>query len=147
MTHVRAQIRATVKTTVTGLATTGSNVFASRVRPVSDGDLPCLLVYTLEEESEPLSKGSPPALVRTLDLVIEGLARSKTALDDALDQIAAEVEAALAADLTLGGLARFSALTSSAVAVDAEGDSNYGAIRMTLTVEYHTAGNDPETAL
>ena len=52
MAHLRQSIRERIATDVTGLSTTGSNVFQSRVYPVEDGSLPCLLVYTTSEESE-----------------------------------------------------------------------------------------------
>ena len=48
MAHARKQIRDQLKTTLTGLTTTGSNVFNSRVY---DHDaLPCISIYTLSEE-------------------------------------------------------------------------------------------------
>ena len=43
--HVRQQIRERIATTITGLSTTGSNVFQSRVYPLDVDSLPALLVY------------------------------------------------------------------------------------------------------
>jgi hypothetical protein len=50
--HVRQQIRERIATTITGLTTTGSNVYQSRVYPLDSVSLPALLVYTLSEGSE-----------------------------------------------------------------------------------------------
>ena len=46
MSHPRTQIRAAVVALLTGLPITGSNVFASRVRPFHDSELPALNVLT-----------------------------------------------------------------------------------------------------
>ena len=52
--HVRQQIRERIGTTLTGLTTTGSNVFESRVYPLEDSKLPALIIYTKSEESMPI---------------------------------------------------------------------------------------------
>ena len=49
--HVRKQIRDRLVTLLTGLATTGSRVYKSRVYNLAPTyELPCLLIYTLEED-------------------------------------------------------------------------------------------------
>lgn len=94
MSHVRRQIREAVAAAVTGLATTGSRVFQSRVYPLRDADLPCLLVSTGDEEISPATIGN--ILQRDIDLHVRGVAKAGTDLDDTLDQIALEVETAIA---------------------------------------------------
>lgn len=101
MAHVRRQIREAVATALTGLATTGARVSQSRMAPRRAGDLPCLLVETAEERIE---QGAQTRLTRELTVLVRAFAKANTALDDTLDQIAAEVETALAAAGTLGGL-------------------------------------------
>jgi len=49
MAHVRQSIRDNVVTAVTGLSTTGSNVFRSRVYPLGTNKLPALCVYADSE--------------------------------------------------------------------------------------------------
>ena len=44
--HVRQQIREEIGTTLTGLTTTGSRVYQSRVYPLESGGTPALLIYT-----------------------------------------------------------------------------------------------------
>ena len=68
MSHVRQQIREQVATTVTGLTTTGSNVFQSRVYPLQDANLPALLVYSINEDSNADVMGSTLVAQRDLNL-------------------------------------------------------------------------------
>jgi len=51
--HIRQQIREKFGTLLTGLTTTGSNVYQSRVYPLENANLPALIIYTKSEESEP----------------------------------------------------------------------------------------------
>ena len=52
MAHVRQSIRDNAVTAVTGLSTTGSYVFRSRVYPLGTNKLPALCVYTDSEVVE-----------------------------------------------------------------------------------------------
>ena len=49
--HVRQQIRSAIITQVTGLTTTGINVFEHRVYPLAEDDLPAIVVSTTSEGS------------------------------------------------------------------------------------------------
>ena len=71
--HIRQQIRERVGTTLTGLTTTGSNVFQSRVYNLEDSKLPAIIIYTKSEDSELLEMGSTRTLQRNLALVVEAL--------------------------------------------------------------------------
>ena len=51
MAHVRQSIRDNAVTACTGLSTTGSNVFRSRVYPLGEGKLPALVIYTSARKS------------------------------------------------------------------------------------------------
>ena len=68
--HVRQQIRERLGTVLTGLTTTGSNVFESRVYPLETASLPSLLIYTKSETSEPIVIGSNRLLERTLSVAV-----------------------------------------------------------------------------
>ena len=52
MTHIRQQIRDRIIADVTGLATTGANVYDSKLYNILQGELPALAVYTQNETSE-----------------------------------------------------------------------------------------------
>lgn len=149
MTHVRTQIRTEAANTVTGLATTGTKVFKSRMRPVDDDELPCLLVYCDDEPNiARQTVGKTPRLGRELMLVVKGLAKNSVSLDDELDEIAKEVEIAISANLTLGGLVRDGVwLTSINTTMNEEMETPCGEIIMTFSATYSTMSNAPEVAL
>ena len=92
--HIRQQIRERVGTTLTGLTTTGSNVFQSRVYNLEDSKLPAIIIYTKSEDSELLEMGSTRTLQRNLSLVVEAYVKANSNYDDTIDTIAKEVEAA-----------------------------------------------------
>lgn len=145
MAHLRKQIRDQVITTLTGLATTGTNVFRSRVYNNEASKLPCLCVYTLSENIEDATL-SPVKYERALELAVEGYAKATSNIDDTLDQIALEVEEALAADLTLNSLALDCALQSTEINLISDGDQPIGAIRLSFEIHYRTRADDVETS-
>lgn len=150
MSHVRTQIRQAVTAKLVGLATTGAHVFVNRVHPLTAADLPALIIRTDEEAVAPFGIGYPLALERTLTLRIEAVAAATAALDDTLDQILAEVEAALCASTganTLEGLSKAMQLDSVAVAMDAESEIPVGRLTMSWTVVYFTSNNAPSAAI
>jgi len=124
--HVRRQIRDAVKTLLTGLTTTGSNVYSSRVWPMRSAVMPGLIIYTAEEESE---LGSIGTLDRVVALAVEGYVNETSSLDDTLDQICSEVETAMAADVMIGGLAKNSLITQTEIRLDGEGKKTVGVVR------------------
>ena len=146
MAHLRQSIRERIATDVTGLSTTGSNVFQSRVYPVEDGSLPCLLVYTTSEESEVTEMASPRPMPRILNVIVQGVVGATTP-DDTLDTISKEVEVALAGDVTINSLANNSFLSSTEIEFNAEGAKPIGIVRLNYLVEYRNLDNAPESAI
>lgn len=147
MAHVRKQIRDAVVTAVTGLSTTGSNVYRTRVYPIASGKLPGLAVYTNAETSTNETVTIPRTKSRTLEMVVECYVSGTANLDNTLDTIAVEVEEALTADVTLGGLAKDTQLTTTEIELVGEGESVAGLIRLTFEIMYSTLENDVETAV
>jgi len=148
--HVKTQIRDAAATACTSLTTTGARVYKARPddRPLQASELPCLLIYTDEEVQEVATLGGPTRrLTRMLDLMIDGIAAGSGDIDATLDTIAKEVETALAADATLGGLAKDLYPTRQEKERDAAGETPAHRIRMTFAVEYHTRQNAPDAAL
>ena len=93
MAHVRKAIREHVVTTITSLSTTGSNVYETRYFPLQTGNLPALIVYTLDETVEDYTLGqNTRTQLRSLNLIIEAHCRGTANIDDTLDTIAEEVE-------------------------------------------------------
>ncbi len=147
MAHVRKQIRDAVITAVTGLTTTGSNVFRSRIYPLEQTKLPGLCVFTRSEVVEFDTLTISRSVSRVLDVIIEGYVSATSNYDDTLDQIAVEVEEALAADVTLGGLAKDTQVTAFEADFSGDGEQPVAVGRFTVTVQYRTAENDVETAV
>lgn len=145
--HLRRQIREAVATAVTGLATTSTRVYQSRVYPVETANLPCLLVYTNNEQSEPATIHPTRLLERTLTLEIVALAKATADLDDTLDGICKEVETALAMPVSgLAALAKEIHLTETAYELAGTAEKPAGLARLTYAIAYFTAENAPDVA-
>lgn len=141
-THVRQQIREAVATLVTGLTTTGSRVHQSRMRPVADGGLPCLLVHSNDTERVDMADADT-LQQRELPIVIRGLAKGGTTLDDTLDAIALEVETAMATNPRLSGKAQMSRLVSVDTDFDGSTDKPVGEIQLTYAFTYFVQAGSP----
>ena len=142
MAHKRAQIKSRVATVLTGLATTGLNVFLSRTYPIATSDLPGLLIYANSESIERLEIGIQNRQQRTLDLSIEAVAKGNSA-ESTLDQVTVEVEEAMANDQTLNGLAIDSRITDTQIR-QASAESEFFIATLRYEILYRTTDNDVE---
>lgn len=141
MPHIRTNIRNAIKTAVTGLLTTGSRVFVSRVYPLQPGDLPCLMIYTMEDKSKVATRGPGRLILRTVSIAVDAIVSASSAVDDALDDICRQVEVALHGS-TLGGIALDVRLDTTTVGLDGSSEQPFGVARMTWLVDYqHTEGS------
>ena len=147
MSHVRQQIREYFGTNLTGLTTTGSNVYQSRVYPLDNTRLPALLIYTKSEASEPIVIGTDRVMSRELSVVVEGYVKSTTNFDDTIDTISKEVEEAIAADRTLGGLAKDTYLESTEIEFNSEGEKPLGFVSLTFISNYYVKEKNPDVAV
>lgn len=147
MAHVRKQIREYFGTQLTGLTTTGSNVFQSRVDPMVSAKLPAIIIYTTSESSEEVSFSAKRIQQRSLTVNVEGYVRAVTDFDDKLDLISEESETAILDDPTLGGLAINTELTSTDITYSGDGEQPVGTIRLTFEVQYRTETGVPGTAV
>ena len=145
--HLRRQIRERAATTLTGLTTTGSNVFQSRVYPMESAGLPGLCIYTTEETVEMQSMGGTRHVSRDLTLIVEGYATDSANVDDTLDQIGKEVEIAMSGDIKLNNLAQDSYLSSVEITLSGDGSTGIGKITHSYIVVYQNAENAPDSAL
>lgn len=146
MAHVRKQIRDRVATLVTGLPTTGANVYKMRRYALDDAKLPAICVYTMDESSSLITIGSR-TLNRTINVAVQAFAvGSSTAISDTIDSICVEVEEAIAADFQLNGLAKSCVLTESQIDISVEGEKSVGNVSLIYSVDYVTSITDVETA-
>lgn len=149
MSHARKQIRDAIKTLLTGLASTGANVWTNRVYPLDDAALPGIIIRTMPETVAPggtLSK----KIRRVVTFDIEARVKADEGddpLDDQLDQICAEVETVLAADVTLSGKVQSCALVGTTPSYSGAMERPVGIVVMSWVVAYNTLANAPETLL
>ena len=145
--HIRQQIREYFGTTLTGLSTTGSNAYESRVYTIENTKLPALVIYTKSETSEPIVIGTDRVMSRELSVVVEGYAKATSNFDDTIDTISKEVEEAIAADRTLGGLAKDTYLESTQIDFNAEGEKPLGFVSLTFISNYYVKEKNPDVAV
>jgi len=148
MSHARQQIREAVAALLTGLATSGPRVYQERTRPLDAADLPGLVITTDEERINDETVAFPPTQMRELTVTVTAVARATSALDDTLDTMVAEVEAALYASVaanTLSSKVKAMALESIAVGLDDSLDKPAGRAVMTWRTVFHTTAGVPAT--
>lgn len=154
-THVRKQIRAALVTALTGLTTTGSNVFSGRPpdREFQDTQLPALEIDTIEGgDISTLSMGGVSRrLERQLVVTITASVKANSSYLDTLDLVLKEVEIALGANVsanTLGGLVKhITPIGEPQVDITGEGQKIVARARQNFLAPYVTALNAPDVAL
>lgn len=148
MSHVRTQIRAAIIARLTGLATTGANVFGQRTRPNTDA-LPYLKVWIGNDNGELLTVGDDRAEQRDAEIVIEAYAKDGADIEDALDQIALEVQTRIATttDISFGGLVKNFGAPRIEPDVDDGLEKLAGLNRITYPITYFIAGSNPAVVL
>jgi hypothetical protein len=146
MAHVRKQIRDNIVTTLTGLTTTGSRVYKTRVYPLAQSKLPGLAIYTETEDIEIRTINPPRTQMRNLTVTVDAFVKGVSNFDDDLDTICQEVEEALAADITRGGLAKDTRVTGFEAEFSGDGDQPVANGRISVTVDYVTLENAVDSA-
>ena len=144
--HVRTQIRKAITAALTGLTTAGDRVFESYPHPLQDKDLPGLKVDTVdpgEVESDDLHD----LLRRRLPVRITACVKQNAGYQDVVDQMFLEVEKALAADQTLGGLIHSLRPVSEPGYETEAGERTVQRAGQIFEVEYFTAFSAPDVAL
>lgn len=139
MTHKRQRIRDAVVATLAAIPGWEGRVHANRARPTEQKELPVALVYSLSEDSEPISMSR--TLMRRLTLAIELRTSVLLALDNAVDDFAEAAEKAMAADPRMGRRAINSTLVSTTIGLDGEGESRQAVATLTYTIQYQTDGD------
>lgn len=141
--HLHAQIRAALATALTGLASTGANVFRNRLAVVPESKLPALCIFADSESAEIATFHIDPLIDRVLNVTIEARAKGD-AVDDTLDQISLEVEAQLALGVTVAG--RLLTFNYAGMEYDDElADKPIAVKRLRFTVSFTAAASAPDT--
>ncbi len=150
MSHVRKQIRDQFVTLLTaGVTLVSSRVYATRVYPLTQAKLPAITVTIGSESSALMTMGATmgsKSLDRTVDIAVSVYENATASLDSAIDAIAVQIEEAIGADFTLGGIAKESVLTSTSIDFSGETEQPVGIATLTFSVRYVTSLTDVETA-
>lgn len=157
--HARTKVRRGAKQLLTGLTSTGANVFIGRTRPLGEAHEDCLLVYGRETVTRVEEQGDPATGGHEFTLYVEGrLSRTarnadddpSEALEEALDQVELEVTAALLAPRAFANLdppvpvhAIF--LRRSTLSAQAPGSRHEGEVRLEFGVQFFTPESDLST--
>ena len=144
--HLHRQIREAVESRLTGLASTGSRVYANRLAPLPDSTSASLLIVLDEERVDPLSIHSPELQDRRLTLTVSAVVKGGATIDDTLDQCSKEVETALAAGITVAGQTLYPQYTGMQFD-DELADRATGVKRMTFTVSFTTSAAAPDVLI
>lgn len=151
MAHPRKLIRQAVVALLTNAATAaGVRVQGTRVEPHKKSQLPAISVYTLSEAVDPTSaETAPRELTRAVKVEITGWVAHSDALpvDDAMDDLAGQIEAAMDTDRYLSGAAGDSVLEGTEMQVveeDGRSDPLVGIVTLTYGVTYRTSPTNAE---
>lgn len=146
MSHIRKKIRDALVTAVTGLTTTGSRVYRSRVYPLESGKLPGLCVYTKSEEVTNATLTRPRTQTRQLEASVEAYLMANTNFDDTLDTIAVEIEEAIYSNSALNALVKQINITGFEADYSGDGEKVVGVGNFNVQIIYSARENDIETA-
>lgn len=151
MAHARESIRKAVIAALAGLTTTGSRVNGRLIHTAEAGDLPALNVYTAadgEVKSAVVADESGDLEARDLPIRIEARVYALGDYEDTLDDITAEVETALHANVALALLIVDGSLVlqQTVTEIDGEGEKPVGLTTMDWLVTYRTDTTAPTTA-
>lgn len=150
MSHVRKQIRDQFVTILSaGVPLVNKRVYATRVYPLTQAKMPAITVTVGSESSGLMTMGATMgsrSLDRTVDIAVSIYENATASLDSAIDAIAVQIEEAIGADFTLGGIAKESVLTSTSIDFSGETEQPVGIATLTFSVRYVTSLTDVETA-
>jgi len=135
--HKRKEIRDSIVERLKGATHCGERVFSNRGRSFFASELPSITVYTDSESSQFLN-APENRLRRTIKLIIEAATIQQCHIDDELDELAMQIEAAIPNSQLFDGLIQNISLSQSEMGLADKGEKVMGSVRMTYEVEYDT---------
>ena len=145
MKHARTQIRNAVTALLKGNTTAGDNVFEARVYPLNDPKLPALLIYTKQETVGEQSMSRPRTQQRELFVTVEAYVKARSNVDEDTDTLALEIEQLIAADPSLSGLVKDTALDTTETQFSDDGERPIAVAMLTFSVLYTVKEHEPQT--
>lgn len=113
----------------------GSKVYPSRARSLWATERPCICVYTLNDQAELLEQ-TPPRYKRTLDVAVEIIVAMDDDYDDAVDDIADQVEQVLLKNNELPTTGATIKLAGTEITLRAEGETVHASAIVRASAEY-----------
>jgi len=147
MAHAIQQIHDLIIAKVTGLTTTGANVFTGRVHPIERSEMPCLLVSTGDEAVSYETIGGPRAQRRDLTLEIDIVVSVNDTMESLMNTVQLEVENALSADTKLGSSVFDVKYIGRNKFLSGDGEKQVGITRLNYSVPFEVLENAPDTLL
>ena len=141
--HIRQAIRENIKTTLTGLTTTGNRVYLNRLYPLSQSNNNAICIFTDGESIDYLTTGATRTQERVVTYKVEVYVRTKTDFDDKIDDILVEIESALHQDVTRGGNAVDTTLGNLQIEYNGDGEVPVGVGQLDVMVKYHNQEGSP----
>lgn len=146
MSHGAAQIHAALVLALTGLSTTGGNVFADEVSAIPESRLPALRVLDDGgEEIDYATTSRPRTLLRRISFSVRVLAKASIARVE-LNSALSDIESALYAN-SLGGLVRDLRIESVTKQYSDDADQRVGSADIRVVADWVSLEGSPETCL
>ena len=140
MTHIRTQIRAAVEAALTGLPTTGANLYQDPKRAFKASDPALAILISSDAVTEGDKSGK---MEHEFDLDVVGVRKSSANILDDLDVIAVEVEEVMLPNI-LAGLGFDLELDRTDIDTNVEGAEDIGIIDLKYTATYIIENGKPQ---
>lgn len=145
MAHIRTQIRARVKTLLTGSPDAGARVENRRTLPLPKGLAPTFIFAFQNERSTDISMDGTQE--RVAELRITACAKGDaSATEDILDRMALWAELQFAGDPRFGGLIDTYAYQSTEYSFAGDGDQTLCTAGITFALTWYAKRGNPETS-
>lgn len=147
--HQRKVIRKAIVAALDGATSAASQVFSTQKLLYVQDDLPAIAVYA-ENETSTWDQTAPRELDRKPTFMIESIVDAGENVDDAMDDMAEEIEAVMDADpfFKVAGVASAyqSELSASEMLSIEDGDREIGILTLTYKISYRTIAFVPPVA-
>ncbi len=147
MAHARKQIRDELKTVLTGLTTTGVNVFFNTIEKINNTNIPAILIFSKSESIEYKTIGKPQIQERTLSFEIIGVVKENDTYQDEIDTIILEIENAINNSNNLSGKVKQIKLESLETEFNDDLEKTVGTVKLTYSCLYQVRTDNLELIL
>lgn len=137
MAHIRTRVRSALHTALAASAPSGWSVERSREREVDLGEMPVVLIGVRREVAQPDGNCLPERRDLAAEVTAHVAVVNFEDLEDDLDAASAWIEKAIAADPTLGGVARETVYRGADLDLVIGGERPAG--RVTLSFDIRTS--------